>query len=123
MRKTPYSQFRGQKLTLNDYLAIDRTILANERTLLAYGRTALALGVVGGSLIKFFVSIWIRVLGGVFLLAGALIALRGWQRYRQTSRLLATALEQQTGVPEHPLKDEAQHAAEAQNTDTERRSQ
>lgn len=107
MHRPPYSQFRGQKLTLNDYLAIDRTILANERTLLAYGRTALALAVVGGTLIKFFASVWLRGVGVLFLAIGALIAFRGWQRYDQTKRLLAAALAQQTGAPDHPLKEDA----------------
>lgn len=113
MRRAPYSQFRGQKLTLNDYLAIDRTILANERTLLAYGRTALALAVVGGSLIKFFASVWLRLLGGLFLAAGVLVAVRGWHRYEQTKQLLAAALEQQTGAAEHPLKEEISPPADS----------
>lgn len=100
-----YNRFRGQKLTLNDYLAIDRTVLANERTALAYARTALAMAVVGGSCIKFFEATWIRVLGGAFIVLGALIAARGWRRYRRTQRLLAAALEQQTGAREHPLDE------------------
>lgn len=105
MRSGPYSQFRGQRLTLNDYLAIDRTTLANERTLLAYGRTALALVIVGGSSVKFFESAWIQALGVLFLAAAVLVAVRGWQRYARTKQLLAAALEQETGVAEHPLKE------------------
>ncbi len=106
MDRSPYSRFRGQRLSLSDYLAIDRTVMANERTLLAYGRTALALAVVGGSLVKFFESLSIRGAGVAFVLGGAVIALRGWQRYFRTKRLLATALTHETGGPGHPLADE-----------------
>ncbi|HRQ72775.1 MAG TPA: hypothetical protein PLU35_07090 [Phycisphaerales bacterium] len=41
MSRNPYEFFRGRDLTLNDHLAIDRTVLSNERTPLAYGRTAI----------------------------------------------------------------------------------
>lgn len=44
----------NHKLTLRDFLAIDRTRLANQRTLLAYFRTALILLVTGISLAKLF---------------------------------------------------------------------
>lgn len=114
MERSPYSRFRGQRLSLNDYLAIDRTVLANERTLLAYGRTALALAVVGGSLVKFFESLSIRGAGVAFVLGGAVIAMRGWQRYFRTKRLLATALTHETGGPGHPLADEAKELPEAE---------
>lgn len=112
MRRAPYSEFQGQKLTLNDYLAIDRTMLANERTLLAYGRTALALAVVGGSGMKFFAATWIQVVGALFIIAGALVAARGWQRYAHTKKLLAAALERQTGAAEHPLQEEVKPSPE-----------
>lgn len=112
MKRSPYSRFRGQPLTLNDYLAIDRTVLANERTLLAYGRTALALVVVGGSCLKFFEVVWINVLGIAFMIVGAVISLKGWQRYVQTRHLLAAALEHETGAPEHPLADEVTGSSE-----------
>src|SRR4030095_4329956 len=44
--ENPYVRFRGHTLSLNDYLAIDRTVLANERTLLSYTRTALTMLVI-----------------------------------------------------------------------------
>ena len=106
MRYNPYSRFRGQNLTLNDHLAIDRTVMANERTLLAYGRSALALVVVGGTCIKFFAAPWIQVLGAALMAAGVLLAAWGWHRYSRAKQLLAAALERETGTPSHPLKDE-----------------
>ena len=88
---SPYSRFAGRELTLNDYLAIDRTVLANERTLLAYGRTALALLVVGGSCIKFFDAIWIQAVGAVFTVAAIFLLGWGWRRYRRTQYRLNAA--------------------------------
>lgn len=105
MINNPYSRYRGKDLTLNDHLAIDRTILSNERTFLAYSRTALALIIVGGSCIKFFASIWMTGVGGIFIAAGGLVALRGWQRYERMQALMGAALDLQTGKTEHPLAD------------------
>lgn len=96
----PYERFRGRELTLNDRLAIDRTILANERTLLAYGRTALAMLIIGGSAIKFFDSAWMIALGVPFLAGAAAVMAIGWARYRRTQSRL-------TGVndPANPPPD------------------
>jgi putative membrane protein len=105
---SPYNRFRGQRLTLNDYLAIDRTILANERTLLSYGRTALAMGAVGASAVKFFEATWIVVTGVFFIIAAILVVGQGWRRYLHIRRRLAAALSQQTQTPDHPLGDDVQ---------------
>jgi putative membrane protein len=95
----PYERFRGKELTLSDYLAIDRTILANERTALANGRTFLAMIIIGGSLIKFF-DTWIMwILGVAFLAASVLLIGNGWHRFRRTQRFLAVALERRTETP------------------------
>ncbi len=45
---------REQTLEFADYLAIDRTVMANERTLLAYIRTGVGLLIAGLALIRFF---------------------------------------------------------------------
>ena len=104
MAWNPYTKFAGKDLTLNDHLAIDRTVLANERTLLAYARTSLAMLIIGGTLYKFFEDWWVHAVGGVFIAAGFVVFARGWRRYNRTRRFLAVALQQQTGSPEHPLK-------------------
>jgi len=101
----PYARFRDQELTLNDYLAIDRTILSNERTLLAYIRAALAQVIIGGSALKFFDSFALTVLGWLFIAGAVVTMLVGWQRYRHTDHLLREALLRQTGGKEHPLED------------------
>lgn len=103
----PYARFSNRSLTLNDYLAIDRTILSNERTLLAYGRTALAQVIIGGSALKFFDSPILTLLGWAFLAGGVATMLIGWRRFRHTDRLLRAALLSQTGGPAHPLEEKA----------------
>jgi putative membrane protein len=87
-RTNPYARFAGRDLTLNDLLAIDRTVLANERTVLAYARTALAMLAVGGSAIKFFSEVWIQLLGVPFVGGAVLVMLLGWLRYRRTAATL-----------------------------------
>lgn len=105
MSFNPYHRFSDKELSLNDYLAIDRTVLSNERTLLAYGRTSLAMLAVGGSCIKFFDSFWIGLIGVVFI-AGALVtAVYGVSRFRRMQAYVSVALREQTGTAEHPLTD------------------
>ena len=89
----PYVRFRGHSLTLNDYLAIDRTVLANERTLLSYTRTALTMLVIGGTCIKFFDSLWIEIVGLIFLLAALATFIIGWRRYLRMRAYVGAALE------------------------------
>ncbi|GIK19803.1 MAG: DUF202 domain-containing protein [Leptolyngbya sp. PLA2] len=113
MTRNPYDFFRGRELTLNDHLAIDRTVLSNERTLLAYGRTALAMLIIGGSCIKFFDSVWMQALGVPFVAGGVVVMGWGWRRYERTRRFLAAALQHQTGSPEHPLKEKASRSSPA----------
>ena len=108
----PYAKFSNRSLTLNDYLAIDRTILSNERTLLAYGRTALAMVIIGGSALKFFDPGILTVVGWLFIAGGAITMLIGWRRYRHTDRLLRVALMSQTGEGGHPLEEKLVEAEE-----------
>ena len=67
-------------MSLTDYLAIDRTVLANERTLLSYGRTAVGMVVVGGTIIRFMDALWMHGLGAGFILAGLAVFGLGWRR-------------------------------------------
>ncbi len=88
MSYSAYVQFKKEELILRDYLAADRTALANERTLMSFIRTAVALAAAGGSLIHFFDSL-ITTAGGVSLIILAAVTL-GWglQRFAHFQRHL-----------------------------------
>lgn len=105
MHRSPYQRFQDRELTLSDYLAIDRTVLANERTVLAYARTFLAMIVIGGTCIKFFDSWYMWAIGAAFIAGSLGVAAFGWRRFRSTHRTLAAALERHTGTSDHPLED------------------
>lgn len=68
-------------LILRDSLAADRTALANERTFLAYVRTALAVFAGGVTLVHFFDSGWLKLVGWTFVPAGATTLVFGLVRY------------------------------------------
>ena len=89
MNKGFYIQFKREDFILRDYLAADRTVLANERTLMSFIRTAVALAAAGGSLIHFFNSL-VTTIGGVLLIILAAVAL-GWglKRYFHYRRHMA----------------------------------
>jgi putative membrane protein len=111
--RNPYLKFRDKELTLNDYLAIDRTTLANERTFLAYGRTALAMLIIGGSCLKLFDTWWMHAIGAAFIGGSAILGAYGWHRYRQVQAYVSTALETQTGERQHPLESAVESSREA----------
>ncbi|MEK7352904.1 MAG: DUF202 domain-containing protein [Chloroflexota bacterium] len=83
-----YARFKKEELILRDYLAADRTVLANERTFMAYIRTALALAAGGGTLIHFFDSALIRIGGALLIVLAAGILVWGIRRYIYYQRSL-----------------------------------
>ena len=88
----PYSKFSADELILRDYLARDRTALANERTLLSYIRTAIALLAAGGTLLKFFPeSRSLMWLGAVLLVCGVFTCVLGTWRFVVVARRLRKA--------------------------------
>ncbi len=79
-------------MEIRDYLALQRTVMANERTLLAYIRTSLAFFIVGCSLIKFFNLIITFILGFIFVIFSILILLIGLLRYKFFKSKMKNAL-------------------------------
>ncbi len=77
-----------EPMILRDYLAVDRTIMANETSFLAYIRTALTLVVVGASLLKFFSSTGTHILGWVFIVLALLIMVHGAIQYKEMDEFL-----------------------------------
>ena len=84
MNDHPYSRFSENELILRDFLAVDRTVLANERTFLAYTRTALTLFGVGASFLQFFGLLWIKLIGVLFIPVSVAVFLLGAVRFRKT---------------------------------------
>lgn len=71
--------------SLNDCMAVERTVLANERTLLAYVRTSLAVLVVAVTIIKFFASQGMLILGYVLIVLGVGCLTVGLMRFTEMS--------------------------------------
>lgn len=86
MKDNPYARFKDEELIVRDYLAGDRTALANERTLLSYIRTALGFALAGGSVIHFLDSLAADFVGGTLLALAVAISVFGLQRFRWYKR-------------------------------------
>ncbi len=84
---TPYIEDK-EEMILRDYLAVDRTILANEASFMSYIRTALTLTAVGATMIKFFETPFMVIMGWVFVAVGGWLAIYGLNRYRRTDDVL-----------------------------------
>ena len=83
MNEQQYVKFSKQDFNLCDYLAIDRTSLANERTFLAYLRTALTVFIAGVTFIKFFDVVLLEILGWIFVPVSIAAFLIGINRFRK----------------------------------------
>ncbi len=80
-----YPNYSKKNYILRDLLALDRTHLANERTFLAYIRTAITVFIAGISLIKFFDSFELEILGWTFIFFSFAIFARGTLRQEEVS--------------------------------------
>lgn len=91
-------RFPASDFILRDWLALDRTILANERTLLSFTRTALVLILAGMTLIRFFGAHKWAYLGYAALCAGVVLWMGGFRVYHKKKRDYAHALENNGGM-------------------------
>ncbi len=101
----PYSEFQREAMILRDWLALDRTVLANKRTFLAYARTAVALMVLGIAFVKlighdFFIYTGFALIGAgvVMFWVGSLEYARNTRRFKRLAakeRALEAYMEQQ----------------------------
>jgi putative membrane protein len=87
-----YDRFKQEELIVRDYLAADRTALANERTFLTYVRTALVLAAAGGSLIHFLDSLVWEALGALLLVVAMFTLAWGIYQFRHYNRRLKNVL-------------------------------
>ena len=86
MSRLPYDNFSAHEFILRDWLALDRTVLANERTFLAYGRTSLGLFLAGVTLIKVFKSDLAIGTGWAFVVTAVAVFIYGFRRFRKMHR-------------------------------------
>ena len=78
-----YLRVDRSRMILRDFLAVDRTILANQNTFLAYLRTALTLFVAGVTFIRFFDLLLIEIIGWIFIPIGLITFIVGLIRYNK----------------------------------------
>lgn len=83
-----YNKFTEKDLSLTDWLAVERTVLANERNLLSYIRTLLSFSISGAGIIKFFPSM--IVLGSILIGIGFSIFVFGFRHYVRTREKLSS---------------------------------
>lgn len=94
----PYEKDHEQMI-LRDYLAVDRTMMANETSFMSYIRTSLTLIAAGATLIKFFTEPTMQALGWGFIVIGGWMAIHGYNRFRKVDEIL------------HKVKGETVHRA------------
>ena len=75
-------------MDFRDHLAVNRTNLANERTLLSYARTALTLFIGGISLVQFFDSLIIQIIGWLFVPISIAVFLNGLAKFEIMKQLI-----------------------------------
>lgn len=85
-RRSAFDEYALRRLILRDYLAIERTRLANERTILSYFRTALALAAGSVTLLHFFDTDAARITGWALLPVALVLLAFGLGRYVRVRR-------------------------------------
>lgn len=91
MGEKTYDHFHGTEkngMILRDYLAVDRTVLANETSFLAYIRTALTFIVVAVTFFKFFSSTGMHTLAWICVALASLLVVHGATRYDAMDQIL-----------------------------------
>ncbi|WP_298353327.1 DUF202 domain-containing protein [Rhodoblastus sp.] len=112
MSRLPYDNFNAHEFILRDWLALDRTVLANERTFLAYGRTSLGLFLAGVTLIKVFKSDFAIGTGWVFVVTAVGVFIYGFRRFRKMqSHYRGLAALEEKILPEELEREFAAEAA------------
>ncbi|MEX0967412.1 MAG: DUF202 domain-containing protein [Bacteroidia bacterium] len=93
-----------EKLIMRDFLAIDRTILANERTLLAYVSLALTLIISGISFLEFFDKATAHLLAYIFLPSSLFVLAIGIRKYLRMRKALYRILKSRN-IPTDELRE------------------
>jgi len=83
-------------MILRDYLAVDRTNLANERTFLAYIRTCIGLFATGAALINFVENGVLVFCGYIFIMLSPVVFIFGLWRFIKTANKVKKYYRQDT---------------------------
>jgi len=81
----PYERFKREEMILRDWLALDRTVLANKRTFLAYGRTAMALFALGIAFVRLIHHQFFEISGFVLMALGIVVFIVGTREFLTNS--------------------------------------
>jgi|APTNR8051073442_1049403.scaffolds.fasta_scaffold00587_14 putative membrane protein len=90
LRAAPREYVNREKIILRDYLALERTRLANERTLFSYLRTAIYILLAGLTLFQIRALDYGHLIGYLAIGISLLMAFIGLVRYRKVHRRLMT---------------------------------
>lgn len=83
LQATKIYESNKDTMILRDWLALDRTILANERTFLAWVRTGLSIFLAGITFIKYIDDIMFHIIGYGFVVLGIFVLGVGGFRYKR----------------------------------------
>ncbi len=96
----PYLEFKREEMILRDWLALDRTDLANKRTFLAYGRTAISMAVLGIAFIKLIGHEFFEISGFLLILSGVVIFYVGLREYSANTKRFKKLVEKEHALEE-----------------------
>jgi len=105
----PYTEFTRADMILRDWLALDRTVLANKRTFLAYARTSIALIALGIAFVKLIDRRFFEISGFILMGIGMVVFVIGLREFASnTVRFKRLVLKEK--VLEQQILDEEREA-------------
>ncbi len=96
----PYREFCRDEMILRDWLALDRTVLANKRTFLAYTRTSIALLALGIAFIKLIEHRFFELTGFGLIAFGIVVFVVGIREFVRTNNRLRQLVEKERELEE-----------------------
>lgn len=108
----PYAVFKREEMILRDWLALDRTVLANKRTFLAYGRTAMALFALGIAFVRLIHHEFFEISGFVLMALGIVVFIIGTREYIANAARFKKLIEKEKYL-EQKLTEEFRRSDEA----------
>jgi putative membrane protein len=109
----PYAVFKREEMILRDWLALDRTVLANKRTFLAYARTSIALIVLGIAFVRLIDHRFFEIAGFCLMAVGMVIFVVGTREYTSTANRLRKLLRKEKELEKELLGKELYSEKEA----------